>query len=306
MFYIMKSLSALTVALASTVLAQTERGPSYYFEMESLANHTFYQPLESAAGSKLKLPVVIWGNGACYVAFEGLALVALLMNLVGATFRNFLGEIASHGALAIATGAAFVDPGTYVEPPSDPSNPASGQNPAAMTEAIDWVHANAGKGAWKHIDSSRIGVWGQSCGGLETYLAGANDPRVGHLGIFNSGLLNETSSAEIAGKLTKPIFYIIGGPGDIAYPNAERDYASLPANTPSWKGNHALGHSAGFYPANTGGIPGVVGRYMLQWLLRGDSSAKRWFTGSGPAQIGVHDVEYQNLEKIKVSPIKRH
>lgn len=88
-----------------------------------------------------------------------------------------------------------------------------------MTAAIDWVHTNAGKGEWAHIDASRIGTWGQSCGGLEAYAAGLNDSRVGHLGIFNSGELNEQASEEIAGNLTKPVFYLLGGPSDVAYPN---------------------------------------------------------------------------------------
>lgn len=39
--------------------------PQYSFEVESLPNHTFYQPLESGIGSNLKLPVVVWGNGGC-------------------------------------------------------------------------------------------------------------------------------------------------------------------------------------------------------------------------------------------------
>lgn len=37
----------------------------YAFEVESLINHTFYQPIESAVASNLKLPVILWGNGAC-------------------------------------------------------------------------------------------------------------------------------------------------------------------------------------------------------------------------------------------------
>lgn len=37
----------------------------YSFEVESLVNHTFYQPLQSAVGSDLKLPVIVWGNGGC-------------------------------------------------------------------------------------------------------------------------------------------------------------------------------------------------------------------------------------------------
>lgn len=39
--------------------------PQYSFEVESLPNHTFYQPLESGIGSDLKLPVIVWGNGGC-------------------------------------------------------------------------------------------------------------------------------------------------------------------------------------------------------------------------------------------------
>ncbi|KAI8182177.1 hypothetical protein K4K51_001208 [Colletotrichum sp. SAR 10_75] len=300
-----------TVAFLGLVAAAvaTDHGPSYggtgpyksyYFEVESLANHSFYQPLESAVGSNLKLPVIVW---------------------VGLTFRGFLGEVASHGALAIATGPAYVDPETYVEPPSDPSVNASGQNPAALTAAIDWVHANAGKGDWKHIDASRIGVWGQSCGGLESYGAGLNDSRVSHIGIFNSGLLNETSSKEIAGSLKKPVFYTLGGPTDIAYTNVgcldngfmgirmltshqgERDYADVPAGTPAWKGNHDLGHSAAFDAPN-GGIPAMVGTQILQWMLRGNESAKAWFTGEGPKTIGINDVVFKDLDNIKVTPIQ--
>ncbi|KAK2599782.1 hypothetical protein N8I77_011507 [Diaporthe amygdali] len=269
----------IVLALAATVVA-TDHGPSYggsgpfksySFEVESLPNHTFYQPLESG--------------------------------VVGLTFRAFLGEVASHGALAIATGPAYVDPETYVAPPDDLSVNASGQNPAAMTAAINWVQANAGKGDWKHIDASRIGTWGQSCGGLEAYTAGLNDSRVSHIGIFNSGELSEDESEAVAGNLTKPVFYTLGGPSDVAYPNGERDYALLPATTPAWKGNHALGHSAAFDVLN-GGIPGVVGSQMVQWILRGNESAKAWFIGDDPKSIGINDVVYKNLDLIKVTPIQ--
>ncbi|KAJ0159896.1 hypothetical protein CTA2_8922, partial [Colletotrichum tanaceti] len=219
----MNALAAL--ALAAAVVA-TDHGPtyggsgpykSYSFEVESLVNHTFYQPLQSAVGSDLKLPVIVWGNGACRPGTFA----------VGMIFRGFLGEVASHGALAIATGPAFVDPQTSVarasggdddDAASSPT-PAADQNPGALTAAIDWVHANAGKGAWKHLDASRIGAWGQSCGGLEAYAAGLDDPRVSHLGIFNSGQLDEAASRAIAGAAKKPVFYTLGGPSDIAYDN---------------------------------------------------------------------------------------
>jgi len=219
---------------------------------------------------------------------------------VGSAFRSLLGEVSSYGALAIATGPIYTDPETYNVTAFDPNN--LGENPAALTEAIDWVHAHAGKGEWSHIDASRIGVWGQSCGGLEAYGAGVDDDRVGHLGIFNSGQLNASASEAVAGRVKKPVFYLLGGPTDVAYPNGERDYASVPKGTPAWKGNHALGHSVAFDEPNAG-IPGIVGRHILQWVLRGDARAKRWFVGDGPGAIGVEDVEYKSLKAIRVTPI---
>ncbi|KAL4883829.1 hypothetical protein BJY04DRAFT_216164 [Aspergillus karnatakaensis] len=256
---------------------------SYYFEVESLPNHTFYQPLQSGLehSSKLKLPVIVW---------------------VGLKFRNFLGEVTSWGALAIATGPVFTDPSEYSEPPSDPANPASGQNPAALTESIDWVYKHAGKGAWKHIDKTRIGVWGQSCGGLEAYSAGAHDDRVSHLAIFNSGQLSVNASESVAGKITKPVFYSLGGPGDVAYPNGNRDYEALPDTTPAWKGSHELGHSEAF-DVPFAGIPGVTGRKILQWILRGDKSARKWFVDEQAHQAGYVNVTYQSLESVRVTPI---
>jgi hypothetical protein len=134
---------------------------------------------------------------------------------MGLTFRNFLGEIASHGALMIATGPAYYPPEAYVDSNSTVS---VSENPGALTTAVEWVIANAGTGNYAHVDSSRIAVWGQSCGGLEA-LAVAQDSRIGHLGIFDSGELDNITSVAIAGNITKPIFYFLGGPTDIAYEN---------------------------------------------------------------------------------------
>jgi hypothetical protein len=60
------------------------------------------------------------------------------------------------------------------------------------------------------------------------------DPRVTVIGIFNSG---EFTTSVKSTKVTKPIFYFLGGSTDIAYANGERDYKNLPATTPKWKGN---------------------------------------------------------------------
>lgn len=126
--------------------------------------------------------------------------------------------VAFHGVFP-ASHVPRSGPPANTPPSTNSSGSLPGENPAAMTAAIDWVHDNAGKGDWAHIDASRIGTWGQSCGGLEAYAAGLNDSRVSQLGIFNSGELSEQASREFAGNLSKPVFYILGGPSDVAYPN---------------------------------------------------------------------------------------
>jgi hypothetical protein len=47
----------------------------------------------------------------------------------------------------------------------------------------------------------------------------ALDDRVSAIGIFNSGELNQTLTTTLVAKITKPIFFVLGGPTDIAYQN---------------------------------------------------------------------------------------
>ena len=69
------------------------------------------------------------------------------------------------------------------------------------------------------LESGRIAVAGQSCGGLEAY-AVVNDTRIGALGVFNSGFLTEAESKAVVPLIKgKPVFYFLGGSTDIAYAN---------------------------------------------------------------------------------------
>lgn len=54
-----------------------------------------------------------------------------------------------------------------------------------------------------------------SCGGIEA-MDMSDDPRVGHIGVFNSGY---REAPEKAANITKPIFFFLGGESDIAYVN---------------------------------------------------------------------------------------
>lgn len=140
----------------------------------------------------MTIPVVVWGNGGC--AADGIG------------FQGFLGQVASHGVMLIASGPAT-------------GGSISKQTTAKMmTDSIDWIKQAAGKGNYTHVDATRIAAWGQSCGGLEAYSNEANE-NVGSIGIFDSGQLTQAGTDSVAGKVTKPIFYFIGGSTDIAYAN---------------------------------------------------------------------------------------
>lgn len=41
----------------------------------------------------------------------------------------------------------------------------------------------------------------------------------------------------------------------------------------------------------------------MQWVLRGNQSAKAWFTDGSPEAVGVNDVTFKNLDSIEVTPI---
>ncbi len=110
--------------------------------------------------ANLSLPILIWGNGAC--------------SADDTAFERFLTNIASYGFIAIASGAPQGSGSTTVQ---------------LMIDALDWITGNAGYGKYSTVDTTRVAVAGQSCGRLETYQM-RDDPRVGYLGIFNSGFLD--------------------------------------------------------------------------------------------------------------------
>ncbi|KAL8368237.1 hypothetical protein RB599_003921 [Gaeumannomyces hyphopodioides] len=217
------------------------------------------------APQDVKLPVMVWGNGGC--AANGLS------------FRVFLTEIASHGYVIIASGA-----------PNGQGTTTSKQ----MRDSIDWISARAGAAgtAYATVDATKVAAAGMSCGGVEAYDQ-KDDARVATLGIFNSGLLQNTGAAAT---IRKPIFFFMGGTSDIAYQNAERDYRNLPAGTPSWKGNIPVGHGGTYYDAN-GGKFGKAAVHWLNWILKGNATAGMYFKTSAAAADGF-SVESKNLDKL--------
>ena len=236
----------------------------------TLPTHTAYHPAAlDGFGPTKRLPIVSWGNGAC------------VRN--GSAFATFLTQIASHGYLAIAIG-----------PKEAPRGQGAGAaaptiDDAMMIQAIDWaVKENGDRSSrfYNRIDTTKVAVMGQSCGGLQA-LAVADDPRVTTTVVMNSGALPADSKspalAQTRGgkdslkRLHGPTAYIIGGPSDVAYPNAEDDFARI-TTVPVFKANLNVGHG-GTYRHPGGGWFGEVAVAWLDYQLKGSAEAATWFVG---------------------------
>jgi hypothetical protein len=255
-------------------------------EEPGLPLHVVYRPADPGALGDLRMPLYLFGNGAC--------------SDDGASARLHLLEIASHGYLAIAPGVIRNGPGIAVPPPPLPEffNRTSS---AQLAEAIDWAvreNARAGSPYFGRIDTSRIAASGHSCGGLQA-LQLAGDPRVSTFVIMNSGIYNDGGpgrSGIMLGKdqldrLRVPILYVLGGPTDIAYPNGMDDFARI-THVPAAVVNRDVGHGGTFWDPNGGAAAQVVVAW-LQWQLRGDPRSARWFVGEDCRLCGDPHWQYQ-------------
>ena len=252
-------------------------------EEASLAAHTIFVPQDlSAFGKKEKLPVLVWGNGAC-------------TNSPWEHYK-FLNEIASYGFIVVATGFIPIDGQSYRGAMSTTEQ---------QLESMDWVIAqNADKNSpyYDKIDVKNICVAGMSCGGLQT-LYNCADKRISCLMICNSGLFNQQNASQAVGGMPMPpkeklkeihcpIMYMLGGSQDIAYENGMDDFHNI-NHMPACAVNYPVGHG-GTYSQPHGGEFSVVGLAWLQWQLKGDKEAAKMFKG---ADCGVAKRDKWTIEK---------
>jgi predicted alpha/beta-hydrolase family hydrolase len=252
---------------------------------ESLPTHTVFRPTDlGALGDKVKLPIVVWGNGACANSpWEHV---------------NFLSEVASHGFLVIAIGPM----------------PAEGQRGGAggptksplLVDAINWAMAQNSERSSKYygkLDTNKIAVAGMSCGGLQA-LEVAPDTRIATAMIFNSGILPDPGAGrggmpklpkEHLAKLRTPTLYVLGGEKDIAYKNGMDDVRRID-RVPVFAANLDVGHG-GTYRKPHGGEFARVATAWLQWQLRSDKDAAKMFVGDpcGLAKVEGWKVEKKNI-----------
>jgi hypothetical protein len=217
-----------------------------------LATHTVYRPMDLEG---TKYPIVVWANGGCVTD--------------GTMFSVFLLEITSHGFVIVADG----------EPNGSGMGPLE-TNGEPQKQAIDWIVAENERPCsrfYRKLDTTKIAAMGQSCGGLMT-MGVSGDPRLTTAVIWNSGMF-ERDQMIYAG-LHTPMAYFIGGPDDVAYPQAEDDFAAI-ETVPLFYGNLPVGH-LGTYAEDNGGEFGRVGIGWLKWHLYGDQteSGAKMFVGA--------------------------
>src|SRR5690606_26196922 len=157
-------------AVTSRVVEDGGTGPFKAIMMteSSLPTHTVFRPTDlNAASKKGKLPIIVWGNGACANSpWEHV---------------NFLSEVASHGFIVIAIGPM----------PQEGERTRDRSTSSQLIDAVDWAIAqNNDKSSLYSgkLDIKKIAVAGMSCGGLQA-LEVAPDPRVTTTVICNSGIL---------------------------------------------------------------------------------------------------------------------
>lgn len=257
-----------------------------------LPAHVLFYPKDlNRAG---KLPVVAWGNGACINA--------------GNRFRYFLTEIASHGYVIAANGVMANDklevgpqenpavraPGTPPPPPPTAEQRAASARraPGATTkeqliESIDWaVRESQRKGSpfYHRLDTSKIAVMGQSCGGVQA-LGVAGDPRIKTMMIWSSGVgmipNNPADPAAVLASIHAPIAYIFGdAQNDIAHLASVDNVKRLgERGTPVFGAWQDRMTHLGTYGQRHGGFFANIAVAWLDWQLKGKSLAGEMFKG---------------------------
>lgn len=235
---------------------------------ESLPGFTIYRPqdMSVAVESEGRLPVLLFANGACMDSNTG--------------YEKMLGELASYGYFVVAVGEIQ----RYQFDRAEHSTSSR-----MLADALDWVLRQAkDKGEKYHgfIDAGRIAAAGHSCGGAQV-LANCRDKHIKTCLILNAGMGSMSmagASAESLRDLHGPVIYLTGGPGDIAYRNAQEDYDAIDHVPVVLADNESSGHG-GTYGHPGGGSYARLVREWLDWQLKGRKSNAGIFLSSAFEQF---------------------
>ena len=190
------------------------------------------------------LPLLMFANGGCMDTSIG--------------YERMLTEIASHGYIVMAIG----------EMQDKRFDRKEKQTPSSeLKRGLDWIvqqNLNKNSDYYQKIDTARIGAAGHSCGGAQV-LANAADTRLKTYLILNAGMGDmEMAGASKASLATMhgAALYIVGGPSDVAFVNAQQDYERI-TETPVVLADHPASGHGGTYEQPYGGD---YGRLVIDWL----------------------------------------
>jgi len=281
-----QQIDSATIKVTSRVVEDGGTGPyhSIMISEPSLPTHTVFRPSDVQAATKRgKLPIIVWGNGACANSpWEHI---------------NFLSEVSSYGFMVVAIGPM----------PQEGERTRERSTSSQLTDAINWAIAqNSDKASpyYGKLDVKRIAVAGMSCGGLQA-LETAPDARVTTTVICNSGILGNPGAGmpgmpplvkEQLSKIHTPTLYILGGEKDIAYANGMDDFNRI-NHVPVFVANMDVGHG-GTYGKPHGGEFAKVATEWFRWQLKDDKEAGKMFTGNpcGLAKDPAWKVEKKNIQ----------
>ena len=272
----------------------------------SLPNFTIYRPQDLSAIDKL--PILLYANGGCANStvqmrflLNEVASYGYLVVGIGPyeeedpieNWQNVMKDMYPEGKNVVLANGEKVKAPTPAEIKArqeaqqkrrQAMQEAQKKNPQPqdmrprtyarqLLEALDWLTDRNIDPASEYcgkLDLGHVAAMGQSCGGAQV-LAVSHDPRLTTCILLNSGIGDITMSG--AGKsaletLHTPMLYIIGGPTDIAYANAAKDFAHIKKVPVVMVNTPPDGHHGTFYELYGGGYAVAV-RKWLDWQLKG-------------------------------------
>jgi dienelactone hydrolase len=179
-----------------------------------------------------------------------------------------------------------------------------------LKAGIDWAereNSRVGSPLYGKVQTHKIAIMGQSCGGSLAITLGA-DPRVGTIGVFNSGIHQSGSNEPFSlilpnapplaalNSLHGSVLLLNGGDPDFMKGASRATYEAIEKLPAFYGSRHDVGHAATmFYPG--GGEFANVASSWARWQLKQDTTAGAMFVGSkcGLCVSPVWDVESKRL-----------
>lgn len=251
------------------------------FTEKGMEGYSIIRPvnLESAVKSEgRKLPVLVYGNGACSGSGWG--------------YERMLFYFASNGYICVEIGEMEMD---------DSDRDDGGSNEGQMRDALNWFATQSATKTspyYNLVDANNMCTSGHSCGGAQA-IANCGNTHVKTVVICNAGMGGENglwmggAGPQTLKELRGPILYMTGGPDDVAYGNAEGDY-----NWISWKPCvRAVLRSAGHGGTYWDPDGGQFGHLMLKWMdwqMKGKDASSIFIDGK-LGEFNQWEIQHKNF-----------